>query len=78
MNVGPHYDMVVWSEETEVRADPGGTVQFDVSVRNTGNVLDSYNVSWVDFDRSWVSYIQPDQVSARPGETAPINVTLRL
>ncbi len=78
VNVGPHYDMVVWSEETEVRADPGGTVQFDVSVRNTGNVLDSYNVSWVDFDRSWVSYIQPDQVSARPGETAPINVTLRL
>jgi uncharacterized membrane protein len=78
VEVADHFDMVLWSHETEVTADPGETVQFDVNVMNVGNAVDSYNYSWVEWDDSWLVYVQPDSLTLFPEERGMLNVSIHL
>ncbi len=78
VEVAPHYDLVVWADETEATTDPGGSVSIDVHVRNIGNALDSFNLSWVEWEEGWIYYMIPDSVSANPGQQGVVNVTIRV
>jgi uncharacterized membrane protein len=78
VGVADHFDMVLWAEETEVDADPGDKVQFDVNVRNVGNAVDSYNLSWVEWDDAWLVFMQPDSLTLFPDETGMLNVSMHL
>ena len=78
VSVGSHYDMVVWAEGSEMDAHPGDTVSYSVGVRNAGNAIDSYNLSWVEWDDEWLSYLQPSSLTLFTGETGYINVTVRV
>jgi hypothetical protein len=78
VSVASHYDMVVWAEVSEVDAHPGESVGFSVDVKNTGNAIDSYNLSWVEWDDDWLSYLQPSSLTLFTGETGNVNVTVRV
>jgi uncharacterized membrane protein len=78
VGVANHFDMVLWAIESEATADPGGSVQFDVMVRNIGNAVDSYNFYWVDWDESWLVFINPDSLTLFTNEVGMLNVSIRL
>jgi hypothetical protein len=45
-------------------------------VRNAGNSIDSYNLSFVDWNASWVHYIVPESLTLFPEEDGKANVTV--
>ena len=66
--------MVVRPSEQEV--DPGGSVSFEVTVRNTGNVVDEFTVQVLRDAAPWATVV-PDRLSLFPGAqgTAQLQVT---
>lgn len=76
VSVANNYDLLAWADEEELTAGPGEKVVFDVSVRNVGNALDSYNLSLEDAPEGWVTFLQPDSLTLSPDETGRMNVTM--
>jgi uncharacterized membrane protein len=71
-----HYDLEMTSEVTTLPANPGDQVRFTVAVRNTGNAIDSFDISWSTEVTGWISYIQPPSQSLLPDEVGYVNITV--
>ena len=75
VSVAEHYGMAVWTARAERTVDPGESVHFTVKVRNLGNAIDSYNLSWGWRDGNWITYLRPESLTLFPDESGDVNVT---
>ena len=75
VSVAEHYAMVVWTARAERDVDPGESVHFTVKVRNRGNTIDSYTLSWAWRDGNWITYLRPESLTLFPDESGDVNVT---
>ena len=66
---------VAWPETVQVA--PGDAGSFSVTVTNGSGVIDAYHVQVFGLDPSWVD-IEPARLSLFPGDTANVEVSVRL
>lgn len=66
---------LAWPETIEV--SPGNDGFVSIAVTNTSSVIDAYEVQVFGLDPDWV-VVEPARLSLFPGETANVNITVRL
>lgn len=70
------YDVGVSAQEAEVHVDPGDLVDFNLSVRNSGNVPDEFRVSITSAPPGWSAQLVADTFALDAGITTPVIVTV--
>jgi hypothetical protein len=77
IEVGQAYGMEATCEEPRRKTIPGGNLEFEVTVRNTGNGLDSIVVRDIEgVPDGWLTYTQPPEVTLLQDQTAIIKVVV--
>ncbi len=70
------YDVRVSAQEAEVHVDPGGLVDFNLTVSNRGNVPDEFRVSITSAPPGWSAQLVADTFALDAGMTTPVIVTV--
>jgi hypothetical protein len=70
------YGLEVNWQDSELSGAPGETVAFEAHLTNTGNVPDTYDLTFGD--NTWEVVIVPDEVSLEAGESAQISVMVTI
>ncbi len=77
VSVGQYFGIELASEDPRRVTDPGGNLEFEVTVRNTGNGLDSILMKEIEgAPASWLTYTQPPEVTLLQGQDAKIKVII--
>ncbi len=75
VEVGQYFRIELTSEDPWRVTDPGGNLEFEVTVRNTGNGLDSIVIESLEgVPQYWLTYTQPPEVTLLQNQTAVIKI----
>jgi uncharacterized membrane protein len=76
VEVGQYYAIMMDSSEPARRQTiPGGNLEFEVNVHNTGNGLDSIVINEIlGAPAGWLTYTQPPEVTLLQDQSAPIKI----
>jgi uncharacterized membrane protein/subtilisin family serine protease len=66
------YDVALTATKTEVTADPGELVTFDLTLKNGGNVPDEFSLDMTDPPPGWQSGFVKDVHSVKEGDTTKV------
>jgi hypothetical protein len=56
------------------RTIPGGILDFEINIHNTGNGLDTFIIDLLGYRTGWLTYIQPPEVTLMAGKNATIQI----
>ena len=76
LEVGQFYKLALRSPQPQMSTRPGGSLVFDVFLRNVGNGLDSMTIRLEDVPSGWITYVEPLGASLLQGEEASLKVTV--
>jgi uncharacterized membrane protein len=77
IEVGQFFRIELTCEEPRRVTDPGGNLEFEMTVRNTGNGLDSIVINEIEgAPVGWLTYTQPPEVTLLQGQDADIKVII--
>lgn len=62
---------------TAKSGDPGTSIVYTLTLRNTGNAADTFHVSSAG-DEAWPTHVVPDQANLGPGSTTQVKVTVNI
>jgi uncharacterized membrane protein len=68
VSVPTHHRVELRCDAPSRTVDPGGVLEFDLTVSNGGNALDSYKLTFENAPVKWINYLQPDELTLLPGE----------
>lgn len=70
-----HYTMAISLDENEKSGKPGNILNFDVPVKNWGNVEDTYDIS-VEDDKGWDISSSPESIAIPAGEEGIVTISV--
>lgn len=70
------FDVRISVEDGELETDPGKLVDFNLTVRNRGNVADEFRVSITSAPPGWSAQLIADTFQLDAGQTTPVTVTV--
>ena len=70
------YEPLVSAQFAELHPDPGQIVDFNITVRNGGNVVDDLSVTLTDAPAGWHATLLADTFKLGAGEALPVVVTI--
>jgi len=78
VEVGQYYAIEMYSDEPARRQTiPGGNLEFEVTVHNTGNGLDSIVIAEIlGAPAGWLTYTQPPEVTLLQDQTAAVKIII--
>jgi uncharacterized membrane protein len=75
VEVGQFFAIEMFSEEPNRRQTiPGGNLEFEVTVHNTGNGLDSIVINDIVVPPGWLTYTQPPEVTLLQDQEATVKI----
>jgi uncharacterized membrane protein len=73
VEVGQYFEIEISCEEPRRETDPGGNLEYELVVRNTGNGLDSIIIGeFMGVPQGWLFYIQPPEVTLLQNQNASV------
>jgi uncharacterized membrane protein len=74
VEVGQYFAISIASDEPRMSTIPGGILDYELSVKNTGNGLDSIVIDLLGYPTGWLTYIQPPEVSLLQEQESVIQI----